>query len=118
MIDRPSTIDLLEAMAVTLSDHVVPACDGGPQHAARVVANLCRILARETVDGAANTAASVESLQQILGDDSADLADLVDLVAKLDDALAGPDAPGGPAVHKALLDNVERRLAIAKPSYR
>lgn len=115
MIDRPNSIDLLTAMATTLSDQVVPACDGAPQHAARVVANLCRILARESELGADNEAASTAALRDILGTDSSDLGELV---AALDAELAGPTPPSGPELHSALLSNVERRLAIAKPNYR
>ena len=102
-------------MASTLSDQVVPACEGAPQHAARVVANLCQVLAREATLGQVNEAASIESLQALLGDDSTELSALVD---QLDKALAGPTPPVGGQVHSTLLANVERRLDIAKPTYR
>jgi len=45
--DRPSAVELLEIVAETLRDVVVPATAPAAQHQARVAANLCRILARE-----------------------------------------------------------------------
>ena len=41
MIDRPDATLLLEAMAATLTDKVMPELSGGAQHQARIVANLC-----------------------------------------------------------------------------
>lgn len=45
--DRPTAVELLEIMAATLSETVVPATAPHAQHQARVVANLCRVLGRE-----------------------------------------------------------------------
>ena len=45
--DRPTAVELLEIMAATLTETVVPATAPSAQHQARVVANLCRILGRE-----------------------------------------------------------------------
>ena len=123
MIDRPEPVALLTAMAATLTDQVVPDCSGGPQHAARVVANLCRILAREFDLGTENHDVSLHDLQRLLGSDEADLAALV---AELDAQLrsdGGTGADHGGAVDdrdlfEALSANVDRRLAIAKPEYR
>ena len=44
MIDRPDATVLLEAMAATLTDKVMPELSGGAQHQARIVANLGQIL--------------------------------------------------------------------------
>jgi len=119
MIDRPEPVELLTAMASTLSDQVVPACEGAPQHAARVVANLCRILAREFELGAQNRDLSASQLQDLLGTDETGLASLV---AQLDAALDAPDGVSDPSDDHAVFDllaaSVERRLAIAKPEYR
>lgn len=126
MIDRPEMVELLLAMADTLSDQVVPACEGAPQHAARVVANLCRVLSREAEAGAANVELTTQDLRDLLGREADELGDLV---AALDQALQSQapesQAPESQAVefdsadlHDALLANVERRLAIAKPSYK
>lgn len=45
--DRPTATELLEVIADTLRDEVVPATAPHAQHYARVAANLCQILARE-----------------------------------------------------------------------
>lgn len=45
--DRPTAVELLDIMAETLQETVVPATAPHAQHQARVVANLCRILQRE-----------------------------------------------------------------------
>lgn len=121
MIDRPEMVELLLAMADTLSDQVVPACEGAPQHAARVVANLCRVLSREAEAGAANVELTTQDLRDLLGREADELGDLV---AALDQALQSqaPESQavefGSAGLHDALLANVERRLAIAKPSYK
>ena len=46
-MDRPTAAELLEIIAATLSETVVPATAPHAQHQARVAANLCRILGRE-----------------------------------------------------------------------
>lgn len=119
MIDRPEPVALLTAMAATLSEQVVPTCVGAPQHAARVVANLCRILAREFEAGRDNHDLSVAALQELLGSDE---PDLVSLVAQLDANLMSAPGDGeavtSQAVFSALAANVDRRLAVAKPDYR
>lgn len=107
-------VELLTAMAATLSDEVVPACEGGPQHAARVVANLCRVLAREAEAGAGNAEQTATDLRDLLGHDTTELPALVEA---LDSALAD-GGPLGPELHTLLLANVERRLDVAKPTYR
>ena len=107
MIDEPDAVTLLEAMARTLSDSVVPALSGGVQHEARVVANLCRILAREFTAPGADQAA----LATLLGHDAA----LPDLIAELDATIAAGDAPDGTLA--VLLADVVRRAEITKPGY-
>lgn len=121
MIDRPDAATLLDAMADALTDDVMPHCDGGVRHSARVVANLCRILAREQRLGDEASAATVADLGRLLamsGDaDALDTPRLPSLVERLDEVLAGADAlPAG--IHEALVDDVNRRLAIARPDYR
>lgn len=114
MIDQPSAPDLLTAMAATLSDSVVPACEGPPQHAARVVANLCRILAREFESGSSSSGQTVADLQGLLGTDG----DAQQLVAELEQRLAADDSGlDDSEVFSVLKANVDRRLAISKPGY-
>lgn len=118
MIDQPSAPDLLEAMAATLAESVVPACEGPPQHAARVVANLCRILAREFQHGADATSQTIADLQGLLG---SDVSDGESLVAELEKRLVSADSSAGDIdddeLFRLLQANVDRRLAIAKPGY-
>jgi len=45
--DRPTAAELLEIVAETLRETVVPATAAHAQHQARVAANLCAIVARE-----------------------------------------------------------------------
>ena len=107
MIDEPDAVTLLEAMARTLSDSVVPALSGGVQHEARVVANLCRILARELAAPPTDEAA----LAALLGHDG----ELSDLIAELDAVIARGDAPDDTL--GVLLADVARRAEITKPGY-
>lgn len=117
MIDRPPAVDLLLAMADTLQSSVVPACDGGPQHEARVVANLCRILAREWDQGTNGTDQTAHDLASFLGRTSD--ASLADLVGALDAQLtqAQPEGADNDALYALLAANVDRRLAVNKPTY-
>ncbi|MEE9413850.1 MAG: DUF6285 domain-containing protein [Acidimicrobiales bacterium] len=113
MIDRPAAPELLEAMADTLSDVVMPACEGGPQHAARVVASLCRLLAREAADDGNGSALTTVELEEVLGEQG----DLESLVTQLDQRLSGAKPDLSPAILELLRRSVERRLTIAKPDY-
>lgn len=45
--DRPTAGELLEIIAETLQESVVPATEPHARHQARVAANLCRIIGRE-----------------------------------------------------------------------
>ena len=62
MIDRPDAALLLEAMAATLTDKVMPELSGRAQHQARIVANLCRVVARDLADDATDTTAALTAL--------------------------------------------------------
>ena len=108
MIDHPDPVSLLEAMAATLDNHVVTATEGGVQHQARVVANLCRILARHFSSDETTTA---QELANRLGIDG----DLEALVAELDRQIADGTVDGDPL--SLLLADAARRAEIAKPGY-
>ncbi len=110
MVDEPDAKTLLEAMAATLTDQVVPSCAGGAQHAARVVANLCMILAREMGDDGAD----LEGLRAWRGSDAPNET----LIAEFDAALA--TSTDQDAVNRALdvlLADAARRAEIARPGY-
>lgn len=121
MIDRPDAATLLKAMAATLSDEVLPTTSGGTRHAVRVVANLCRILERETAAGPAAAELTRQALSALLGHEGT----LPELVADLDRALRNgasaddnsADAAFDARVREVLLADVERRLAIDRPGY-
>lgn len=108
MIDHPDAKLLLEAMAATLTDKVMPELSGGAQHQARIVANLCRVVARDLADDATNTMAA---LTVLIGAEGS----LDDLAAALDHRLAA-----GELFDEALpllLADAARRAEIAKPGY-
>lgn len=90
--DRPTAAELLEIVAATLSESVVPATAPHAQHQARVAANLCRILQRE------------------LESDPAPPPELPDSLLGVDDATANAAFP-------QVLDLVRAKLAINKPGY-
>jgi len=90
--DRPTAVELLEIMAATMSETVVPATAPHAQHQARVVANLCRVLQREL---AAEHAAPV---------------DLPPSLLDVDDATAD-------AAYPDVLALVRAKLAVNKPGY-
>ena len=108
MIDQPDARRLLEAMAATLTDKVMPELTGGAQHQARVVANLCRVVARDLAD---DSTATIEALAALLGHDG----DLETLATELDRRLNE-----GELVDEAiplLLADAARRAEVAKPGY-
>ncbi len=109
MRDEPDAVTLLEAMATTLTDQVVPACSGGSQHSARVVANLCRILARDARDE--QQAETVRALVDLLGRPAPTEA----LVAELDQMIIEGERLD--EILPVLLADTARRAEIAKPGY-
>lgn len=91
-VDRPTAAELLEIIAATLSETVVPATAPHAQHQARVAANLCRILQRELEAEPRPTPSLPSSLIEC-SDAEADAA--------FDDVLT----------------LVQAKLAVAKPGY-
>ena len=108
MIDEPDAVTLLEAMAATLTAEVLPATSGGAKHSARVVANLCRILAR---DLSATDDDTARALDDLLGRPGT----LTELIDELDRRIAAGSAPAGTL--DMLLADAARRAEIAKPGY-
>ena len=90
--DRPTAVELLEIMAATLSETVVPATAPHAQHQARVVANLCRVLSRELAADETVTVPIPPSLRD------------------LDDVAAD-------AAYGDVLELVRAKLAVNKPGY-
>lgn len=116
MIDRPDLETLLGAMAATLSNEVVPASTGVAQHAARVVANLCLILQRETALGAGRERDASKAVAALLGgrEEGETLGELSEALERrimdCDDAFAEE-------VRRVLLEDARRRLTIDRPGY-
>ena len=120
MGDEPSAEALLLAMAAALADQVVPATSGGAAHAARVVANLCRILAREVAAPGDDVTVDLRVLLSADGAEDTERLEGVDtggLLVALDDRLRDGDAGFAMAALPIVRRDVERRLAISKPSY-
>ena len=113
MIDRPDAETLLVAMAEALTRDVLPATKGAATHTARVVANLCSVLAREAQLGDAARTATRGALAELLGRHDA----LPELVRALDERLREGDPTFEAEAHAVLLADVRRRLAIDKPGY-
>ena len=113
MHQPPSAAELLRTVATTLTDEVVPALDGPAQHRARVAANIVEIVAREIELGPAVRADEAAALVAIIGDGSADAADVA---AALRSGVA--DDPAEHERIRELLVAIARGdLSIAKPGY-
>lgn len=100
--DRPTAPELLEIIAETLSESVVPATAPHAQHQARVAANLCRILGRELASEAGATPLS-PALSALMADTDGSLMNLDD--AGADDAFV------------EVLALVRAKLDVVKPGY-
>jgi len=69
MQDKPSSIELLEALAAFLREEVAPRLDGGLRFKALVGANVAGIVAREIALGPQQDLAQLERLAALLGED-------------------------------------------------
>ncbi|MDH3302247.1 MAG: DUF6285 domain-containing protein [Acidimicrobiia bacterium] len=124
MIDRPDAHRLLNAVADALAGDVVSALSspsdpdmvGAARYTARIAANLCRILAREAVAGPEAEASTVADLRALLGREDGSLEELTEALDEL--LRSGAADLDQRQVHRVLAADVERRLAIARPSYR
>ena len=113
MLDRPDAAQLLKAMSTTLSEEVMPTTSGATRHSVRVVANLCKILAREVTLGGTASDETRKELTLLLERDGS----LRELVAELDRRLRDPEPAFEASARVILRKDVERRLAINRPGY-
>ena len=67
MNDRPSTVELLDAVERFLEESVVPALEGPARFHARVAANVVRIVAREIATEETHLAREWDGLSVLLG---------------------------------------------------
>ncbi len=116
MIDRPAGPDLLRAMARALTSDVVPDTSGQAQYTARIVANLCLVLAREAELDPPQSEQALAELQRLLPEVAA--GDLRGAMLGLDTIIQSEPFESGTAIYRALLVDVQRRLDIARPEYR
>jgi hypothetical protein len=127
MQDRPTAVELLEAVRRFLEEQVVPVLDGTRQFHARVAANVCGIVARELGDGSALLEAEWRRLAALLGTAPPDAEPpraLAAAVAALNDELAARiragDADTGAfreAVVAHLRTTAEDKLRVANPRH-
>lgn len=114
MHDRPTAAELLEIVAETLSDTVVPATEPHARHQARVAANLCRVIAREL-----NQAHAPESLLASIEADLgvAQAASTNDRLANIARAIGSLGDDAVAPVHEQVAALVKSKLDVAKPDY-
>ena len=75
MQDRPTVIELLEALSAFLREEVAPRVDAGLRFKALVGANVAGIVAREIALGPAQDRAELARLCALLGEDAARCGD-------------------------------------------
>lgn len=114
MQDRPTAVELLEAVADSLDGEVLPVVDFTVQHKVRVAANICRIVIRELQLGADVDRREHAALVNLLGHDGETLAELnADAAAHFRRA----DAAELSAAVDVLIDAVAGKLTVNKPGY-
>ena len=116
MQDRPTSWELLDAVAELLEETLMPATEGGVRHQARVAANICRIVQREIASGADLDGREGELLAAVLGQSAAGAGSLA-LNQELEDRLLAGEPELEGRAWPALLEIVRGKLAIAKPGY-
>lgn len=116
MQDRPTASELLDIIAETLREQVMPATHPGARHAVRVAANLCRILERELALGSDADARERERLAGLLGV-SSDGRGAAELSSELIDRIERGDTDLEQRAWPVAVANVREKLAIAKPDY-
>ena len=116
MIDLPRSSDLLRAMAEALTSDVIPNTTDQAQYSARIVANLCLVLAREAeLSPPEKQHQSLERLRDFLPEHS---GDLLKMTTWLDSLIAVNALDDDRALHALLLADVEHRLDVGRPSYK
>ncbi|GAC1425584.1 MAG: hypothetical protein NVSMB5_19920 [Candidatus Velthaea sp.] len=115
--DRPSAIELLDAVRGYLIDEVAAtATDRRAIFRARIAANVIAIVQRELASASADSAAEDEALQS-LGFATGSTDDRRRDLAQLIRAGAYDDAQALEPVVRYVTEHVERKLRVAKPKY-
>jgi len=124
MQDRPTAIELLEALAAFLREEVSPRLEGSARFKAIVGANVAGIVAREIALGAAQDRAQLGRLASLLGHDAGSVAaeDVAERVREWSHELCRHidegDADSGPwreRVLEHLRACVAEKLAVDNP---
>lgn len=116
MQDKPTAIELLEALAAFLREEAAPRLDGGLRFKALVGANVAGIVAREMALGAAQDRAQLARLAALLGREAGavsheEAAALVrELSFELCRRIDAGDADSGPW-REQVLDHLRRSVA-------
>ena len=118
--DRPTAIELVDAVREFLADEVGPTLDGRLEFQNRVALNVLAIVARELELGAAQDIAQRARLVALLGHDTVD--DTADDTAALEAELAAAIRAGalsdrGDEVLAHVRATVREKLLVANPKY-
>jgi hypothetical protein len=114
MQDRPTAVELLEAIREFLQQDVMPAVQGRVRFHSRVAVNALGMLERELELGSELDAAERERLATLLGRD----ADLSTLTAELARRIRdGSLDDRGDEVFGAVRESVRAKLLVANPDY-
>ena len=114
MQDKPSAIELIEAVTGFIREHAMPQLQGHTAFHARVAANALDIVKRELEIGPEDNAAERTRLQKLLGHDG----ELDQLNAELCDKIAGGDLDlTTPGLKDHLWATTLTKLAIDQPKY-
>ncbi len=124
MQDRPSRLELLDAVRGFLEADVIPALEGRKQFHARVAANVLAIVGRELALAGDQLAAEWQRLDALLGpmpmpaNAEAAAGELGRRTAELCERIRAGEADAG-AYRRAVLDHVgatvREKLAVANP---
>lgn len=112
--DKPTAIELLEAVREFLERDMLPEMKGGRAFHTRVAINVLGIVCRELRDAPAFDATEHEELRQLLGHDGT-LPDLVRELAERIRSGSLDDKRGEVMAHVRKV--VEAKLRIANPGY-
>ena len=116
---RPTAAELLRDISTLLSDEVLDQVSVEVQHKVRVAANIAQILEREVQLSGPNAQREFETTRDLLGVPAGDTAPLIELRARLADALRQGELPGrdDDEVWHALVQITRDDLAISKPGH-
>jgi hypothetical protein len=111
--DRPTTVELVEAVREFLESDVLDAVEGRVKFHVKVAINVLGMVERELAEDPEAEARHLSALAGILGHDGP----LTDLEAELAAAIREGRMDGRPDVLAAVTAEVRRKLAVSNPGY-